>query len=144
VLPTTASNTKSDDPTAREEEKTAEEKPFELKNFKFKVTKGSFVAIVGRVGSGKVIQFRVDPVPIGNLFEILQSSLLQALIGEMRRTKGEVRFDFSSVTLVHSSLPPNIQVIFGGSVAYVPQSAWIRNATLRENIIFGREDNDKK
>lgn len=26
-----------------------------------------------------------------------------------------------------------------GSIAYVPQQAWIQNATLKENIIFGRE-----
>lgn len=25
-----------------------------------------------------------------------------------------------------------------GSVAYVPQQAWIQNATLRDNILFGR------
>ena len=31
-----------------------EEKPFELKDLKFRVPKGAFVAIVGRVGSGKV------------------------------------------------------------------------------------------
>lgn len=31
-----------------------EEKPFELKNLKFSIPKGSFVGIVGRVGSGKV------------------------------------------------------------------------------------------
>lgn len=31
-----------------------EEKPFELNNLKFSVPRGSFVAIVGRVGSGKV------------------------------------------------------------------------------------------
>ena len=30
-----------------------------------------------------------------------------------------------------------------GSVAYVPQQAWIQNATLRENIIFGKKF-DKK
>jgi ABC-type transport system involved in cytochrome bd biosynthesis fused ATPase/permease subunit len=36
------------------------------------------------------------------------------------------------------------QVVFGGSVAYVPQNAWIRNATLRENILFGGEDDDQK
>lgn len=29
-------------------------------------------------------------------------------------------------------------------MAYVPQSAWIRNATLRENILFGKEDDEKK
>ncbi|KAJ7123626.1 multidrug resistance-associated ABC transporter [Mycena epipterygia] len=83
----------------------AEEKPFELQNLKFSVPKGAFVAIVGRVGSGK-------------------SSILQALIGEMRRTSGTVEF--------------------GGSIAYVPQSAWIRNATLRQNITFGQEEDEDK
>ncbi|KIM72411.1 hypothetical protein PILCRDRAFT_16141 [Piloderma croceum F 1598] len=69
MLPTT---TQTGEPGAatKEEETKADEKPFELKILKFKVPKGAFVAIVGRVGSGK-------------------SSLLQALIGEMRRKKGE-------------------------------------------------------
>ncbi|KAF9527181.1 ATP-dependent bile acid permease [Crepidotus variabilis] len=81
-----------------------DEKPFGLKQLKFDVPKGSFVAIVGRVGSGK-------------------SSILQALIGEMKRTNGEV--------------------IFGGSVSYVPQVPWIQNATLRDNILFGKSYNEK-
>ncbi|KAF8882128.1 hypothetical protein BD779DRAFT_1675113 [Infundibulicybe gibba] len=75
-------------------------KPFELNNLKFSVGKGAFIAIVGR------------------------SSVLQALIGEMRRTQGKV--------------------VFGGTVAYVPQTPWIRNATLRENILFGQEDDEDK
>jgi ATP-binding cassette subfamily C (CFTR/MRP) protein 1 len=54
VLPLTASDGKSDDVTEKDEEEKADEKPFELNNLKFKVPKGSFVAIVGRVGSGKV------------------------------------------------------------------------------------------
>lgn len=28
---------------------------------------------------------------------------------------------------------------FQGSLAYVPQQAWIQNATLKENILFGSE-----
>ena len=48
VLPTVA-------PKVEENEKgEEEEKPFELRDLKFSVPKGSFVAIVGRVGSGKV------------------------------------------------------------------------------------------
>ncbi|KAJ7730232.1 multidrug resistance-associated ABC transporter [Mycena maculata] len=101
VLPTTADNgTSSGTATPGEEEK-----PFELKNLKLSVPKGAFVAIVGRVGSGK-------------------SSILQALIGEMRRTAGTVAF--------------------GGNLAYVPQAAWIRNATLRQNIVFGQEEDEEK
>ena len=77
----------------------------QLSKIDFKVKRGDLVAIVGPVGSGK-------------------SSLLQALIGEMRRTKGEV--------------------IFGGSLSYCPQQSWIRNATLRENILFGQDFDEAK
>lgn len=31
-----------------------------------------------------------------------------------------------------------------GSVAYVPQQAWIQNATLRDNILFGQLYNEQK
>lgn len=66
VLPTTATPLVDEDVQAEKDEK-----PFELLGMKVKVPKGAFVAIVGRVGSGK-------------------SSLLQAMIGEMRKTRGEV------------------------------------------------------
>lgn len=84
-----------------ETEKEKDEAPFALTNVSLRIPKGNFVAIVGRVGSGK-------------------SSLLQSLVGEMRKIDGEV--------------------VFGGSVAYVPQQPWIMNATLRNNILFGREE----
>lgn len=100
VLPMTAVGDKNVDP-----DKTSDEKPFALNNLSLKVPKGSFVVIVGGIGCGK-------------------SSLLQALIGEMRRVRGST--------------------VFSSSVAYVPQSAWIMNATLRENITFGQPDNEKK
>ncbi|XP_076852211.1 multidrug resistance-associated protein 1 isoform X2 [Brachyhypopomus gauderio] len=48
-----------------------------------------------------------------------KSSLLSAFLGEMHKLEG-----FVSVK---------------GAVAYVPQQAWIQNATLRENVVFGRE-----
>ncbi|KAF9466008.1 multidrug resistance-associated ABC transporter [Collybia nuda] len=106
ALPTTAEEG-SELPREKDSKDTPkeDEKPFELKELKLDVPKGTFVAIVGPVGSGK-------------------SSILQAMIGEMRRTKGEV--------------------VFGGSVAYVPQTPWIRNATLRENIVFGQADDDDR
>ena len=76
-----------------------EENIFKLRDVDITVPRGSLVAIVGPVGSGK-------------------TSLLQGLIGEMRRTAGSVKF--------------------GGSIAYCGQSAWIQNATIRENICFGK------
>jgi ATP-binding cassette, subfamily C (CFTR/MRP), member 1 len=30
----------------------------------------------------------------------------------------------------------------GGSISYAPQTPWIRNATLRENVLFGQQDNE--
>uniref|UniRef100_A0A8C6MEE9 ABC-type glutathione-S-conjugate transporter n=1 Tax=Nothobranchius furzeri TaxID=105023 RepID=A0A8C6MEE9_NOTFU len=53
-----------------------------------------------------------------------KSSLMSALLGEMHCTKGFI----------------NIQ----GSLAFVPQQAWIQNATLRDNILFGSPYEDKK
>ncbi|KAF5296656.1 hypothetical protein FQR65_LT10196 [Abscondita terminalis] len=47
-----------------------------------------------------------------------KSSLISALLGEMNKISGFVN------TL--------------GSIAYVPQQDWIQNATLQENIIFGK------
>ncbi|KAG2455285.1 MRP1 protein, partial [Polypterus senegalus] len=38
-----------------------------------------------------------------------------------------------------SLLPFSMSTTMQGSVAYVPQQAWIQNATLRDNILFGRE-----
>lgn len=32
----------------------------------------------------------------------------------------------------------NISTLFQGSVAYVPQQAWIQNATLKKNVLFNK------
>lgn len=53
-----------------------------------------------------------------------KSSLLSAFLGEMEKISGRV----NSV----------------GSVAYVPQQAWIQNATLKDNILFGRSFDRKR
>ena len=96
--------------------------PFRVQDITMLVRRGMLVAIVGRIGSGK-------------------SSLLMALIGEMRKVTGSVTF--------------------GGRVAYCSQIPWIQNATLvfvilrsitrlisdkyqRENILFGQEFNEEK
>lgn len=35
-------------------------------------------------------------------------------------------------------------VLSQGSVAYVPQQAWIQNATLKDNILFGSNLEEKR
>lgn len=63
------------------------------------------VAIIGKVGSGK-------------------SSLLNAIIGDMKKTDGELTIR--------------------GSIAYCQQQPWIQNESLRENILFGSEYDSEK
>ncbi|KAL0992606.1 hypothetical protein UPYG_G00095640 [Umbra pygmaea] len=64
-------------------------------------------------------------IPDGSLVAVVgnvgsgKSSLLSALLGEMEKLEGSVYVK--------------------GSVAYVPQQAWIQNATLKDNILFGQE-----
>ena len=77
-----------------------EEDGFELKDFNLDIPAGALVAVIGQVGAGK-------------------SSLLSALIGDMKKKSGEV--------------------IFRGKVGYCQQQAWILNTTLRENVVFGSE-----
>ncbi|XP_054162747.1 ATP-binding cassette sub-family C member 3-like [Oppia nitens] len=52
-----------------------------------------------------------------------KSSLLAALLGELEKLNGIVNVS--------------------GSVAYVPQEAWIQNSTLRQNILFTSSYNEK-
>ncbi|XP_074476742.1 ATP-binding cassette sub-family C member 3 isoform X2 [Sebastes fasciatus] len=69
-------------------------------------------------------------VPQGSLLAVVghvgcgKSSLLSALLGEVEKLEGEVSIR--------------------GSVAYVPQQAWIQNATLRDNILFGKPYNEQQ
>lgn len=60
----------------------------------------------------------VGPVGCG------KSSLVSALLGEMEKLEGTVSVK--------------------GSVAYVPQQAWIQNCTLQENVLFGQPMNPKR
>ncbi|XP_038013186.1 canalicular multispecific organic anion transporter 2 isoform X2 [Motacilla alba alba] len=69
-------------------------------------------------------------IPSGSLVAIVghvgcgKSSLVSALLGEMEKLEGEVAVK--------------------GSIAYVPQQAWIQNATLKDNILFGQAPNEEK
>ena len=74
---------------------------------------GELVAVVGPVGAGK-------------------SSLISALLGEMDKLNGQV------LMRVSVSLLLQLLLLLQGSVAYVPQQAWIQNATVKDNILFGK------
>uniref|UniRef100_A0A4W5KZ48 ABC-type glutathione-S-conjugate transporter n=1 Tax=Hucho hucho TaxID=62062 RepID=A0A4W5KZ48_9TELE len=68
----------------------------------------------------KIVSLEIKPGKLVAVVGVVgsgKSSLISAMLGEMHSAKGFV----------------NVQ----GSVALVPQQAWIQNATLRDNILFG-------
>ncbi len=85
-------------------ERTLEERAV-LTGINLRVARGSLVAVIGPVGSGK-------------------SSLVSSILDEMYRGKGSL-----SVS---------------GCVAYASQTAWILNATVRENILFGQPMDERR
>ncbi|KAF9163643.1 hypothetical protein DFQ26_002301 [Actinomortierella ambigua] len=87
-----------DKPASDSSAVSADKASFRLKKINLAIPRGKLVAVVGAVGSGK-------------------SSLLNAMVGEMRKAGGSIEF--------------------GGTVGYSPQSAWIQNATVKDNIVFG-------
>jgi len=90
------------------EQDTAESR-IALKNINCSIERGSLVAVVGSVGSGK-------------------SSFLSAILGEMESIDG---------TKVY--MPPKKgELPHDNSVSFCSQSPWVVNETLRGNILFGR------
>ncbi|XP_060074035.1 multidrug resistance-associated protein 1-like [Ylistrum balloti] len=69
-------------------------------------------------------------IPEGSLVAVVgivgsgKSSLISAVLGELEKLEGDVTLK--------------------GSLAYVPQEAWIQNMTLRDNILFGEPYREKK
>ncbi|XP_058240892.1 canalicular multispecific organic anion transporter 1 isoform X4 [Hemibagrus wyckioides] len=87
-----------------------------LQNVSLDIKPGRLVAVVGAVGSGK-------------------SSLISALLGEMHNLSGSVHIKYTRCIRASRRT---------GSVAYVPQQAWIQNATLKDNILFGSDVDEQK
>ncbi|KAF9098829.1 hypothetical protein BGX29_007411 [Mortierella sp. GBA35] len=91
----------------------APEERFKLKNLSVDFPVGKLSVIVGPTGSGK-------------------SAMLLALLGELERQEGHhymPRLDYDRPTSKEN----------GSGIAYVAQTAWLQNTTIRNNILFGRE-----
>ncbi|KAH8701779.1 putative ABC bile acid transporter [Talaromyces proteolyticus] len=76
---------------------------------------GSLNVVAGPTGSGK-------------------TSLLMALLGEMRLLTGQVFLP--GVTTNRAELPVDPETLLIESIAYCAQEAWLVNDTIKENIVF--------
>ncbi|KAJ2115005.1 hypothetical protein IW146_002642 [Coemansia sp. RSA 922] len=100
---------------------------FALKDIDVQFPHGVLSIVAGPTGSGK-------------------SSLLSALIGEMTLTRGRIllptvdsRLDANGDYRYRDIIELSDEGLAIRDIAYVAQEAWLRNATIRENILFGEQ-----
>ncbi|OMJ08582.1 ATP-dependent bile acid permease, partial [Smittium culicis] len=100
---------------------------FMLKDISIDFIPGKLNLIAGPIGSGK-------------------SSILSALVGEMFLSEGSINIPLSSDTSLQSPLHEfgNKDSLSPDVLGYVPQEAWLRNGSVRENILFGEEYDQEK
>jgi len=85
--------------------------PWVLKNINLQITKGMRVGFIGATGSGK-------------------STLLDIIMGLVQPTKGGVVVDNNAITLTNRQ-------VWQKHIAHVPQSIYLSDSTIEENIAFG-------
>ncbi|KAF9155878.1 hypothetical protein BG015_008240 [Linnemannia schmuckeri] len=115
--PAEQDNESSLDDTPASEPETVVER-FQLTNVSADFPVGELSLIVGPTGSGK-------------------SALLLALLGELERVEGHMylpRLDYNR----------NYSDDRGSGIAYVAQTAWLQNGTVRDNILFGKAFNQER
>lgn len=86
-----------------------------IKNFSTTISKNEFVGITGASGSGK-------------------TTIVDLLIGLLEPSSGEIKSDGVSI---HKNLKT-----WSNQIGYVPQSVYLINDTLKNNIAFGVPDNE--
>ena len=110
-----SANTVNADNTVATEEDKVKDASIEADSSKEKANKGPVPPILSdvsfTVNKGELVLV-IGPVGSG------KSSLLCGMLGEAEKTKG--------------------RLALGGKIGYVPQSAFIINATLRQNVLFGQ------
>lgn len=94
------------------------DRPWALKNLNLRIAKGSRVGFIGTTGSGK-------------------STLLDIIMGLLQPAEGQLRVDGQPITEANAGL-------WQRRIAHVPQTIYLSDASIAENIAFGvpREDID--
>jgi len=87
-----------------------------VENLTLSLPANSVIALVGPTGSGK-------------------STIVDLLLGLIDPTKGEIRID--GTTLTQSNMPP-----WQASLGFVPQSIFLADASIRDNVAFGLPEDE--
>lgn len=111
----------------------ASSKTFRLKNINLEIKQGEFVCIIGKSGSGK-------------------SSLFLSILGELFAIKSNEMKNIINKLDNESILEENMmmnedeenELNYNPHLSFLSQKPWIRNATLKENILFGSEYEEEK
>lgn len=82
-----------------------------LNNISFEIDHGDFVGVIGKTGSGK-------------------STLLDVLMGLLQPSSGAVKIDTTPITTANKNA-------FYNTIAHVPQSVYIPDISIKQNIAFG-------
>ncbi len=94
------------------------DRPWALRNLNMRIAKGSRVGFIGTTGGGK-------------------STLLDIIMGLLQPSEGQLRVDGQPITEANAGL-------WQRRIAHVPQTIYLSDASIAENIAFGvpREDID--
>ncbi|KAF1850938.1 uncharacterized protein K460DRAFT_391320 [Cucurbitaria berberidis CBS 394.84] len=95
---------------------------FKLMDLNLKFSVGKLNVVVGPTGSGK-------------------TSLLMGLLGEMTKLKGDVYLPGGGS---REDLKPDLDTGLTESVAYCAQQAWLINGTIKDNIVFASDWDQKR
>ncbi|KAL5473787.1 hypothetical protein EMCRGX_G028343 [Ephydatia muelleri] len=93
-----------------------------LSDLNLHIKPGQLVAVVGQVGAGK-------------------SSLISALLGEVEKVEGNCQPQGRYVQNCATVSFREEDCFLQGQLAYIPQQAWIQNASVKDNILFGQPMN---
>jgi ABC-type multidrug transport system fused ATPase/permease subunit len=95
---------------------------FCLRDLSLNFPRAALTIIAGPVGSGK-------------------TTLLLSLLGETRQLRGRT---FFPCAVARTLLPIDPATGLSESIAYCPQSPWLLGATVKENILFGQEYDERR